>query len=476
MPTPDAPLIVWFRKDLRSADNPALRAASESGHPILALYILDESKQPWAPGGASQWWLHQSLKALQADLAKRGAALVLRRGAPGKVLRDVLDESGAAGVLWNRGYEPAVIARDTVIKADLQKAGVRAESFNATLLFEPWELKTQAGHPFKVFTPFCRNALRMQPRPPLPAPKTLKGFTSAVASDALAAWKLLPTEPDWAQGFRYTWTPGETAASKLLDTFRDDTADGYLTSRDQPGEIGTSRLSPHLAFGEISAHQIWHRARSWEPSAGVTGFIRQIIWREFCTHLLYHFPKLPDEPLRQEFALFPWRRDKGALKAWQQGRTGYPIVDAGMRELWHTGWMHNRVRMVAASFLVKHLLLPWRAGEDWFWDTLVDADLANNAANWQWVAGCGTDAAPYFRVFNPVLQGEKFDKDSAYVRRWVPEIAGLPDSLLHKPWEASHAQLEAAGIVAGKTYPIPIVDHKTARSRALLAFAELRNV
>ena len=474
LPT-DAPLIVWFRKDLRLADNPALNAAVESGRPLVALYILDET-QAWAPGGASRWWLHHALKSLQADLAKRGLTLVLRRGSPAKVLPAVLRACAAAGVVWNRSYEPAVIGRDTAIKADVQKLGLRAESFNGALLFEPWEMKTQAGQPFKVFTPFCRNALRMQPRAPLAAPKKLKGFAGPVASDALDSWKLLPTRPDWAQGLRDNWKPGESTAAALLDEFRDNTAEGYLASRDIPGEAGTSRLSPHLAFGEISPHQIWHCARSWEPSAGVTGFMRQIIWREFCTHLLYHFPQLPEEPLRHEFAAFPWRRDPGAIAAWQQGRTGYPIVDAGMRELWSTGWMHNRVRMVAASFLVKHLLLPWRIGEDWFWDTLVDADLASNAANWQWVAGCGTDAAPYFRVFNPVLQGEKFDPDGAYVRRWVPEIAGLPDSLLHKPWEASEAQLQAAGIVAGETYPVPIVDHKTARSRALLAFAELRNV
>ncbi len=474
--TTEAPLIVWFRKDLRLADNPALNAAAESGRPIVPLFILDDQKRPWAPGGASRWWLHHSLAALQADLAKCGARLLLRRGSPAKVLDEVLRESGAEGVLWNRGYEPAVIARDKIIKADLQKAGKRAESFNGTLLFEPWELKTQAGHPFKVFTPFCRNALRMQPRTPLAAPKALNGFAGSLTSDTLQTWTLLPTRPDWAGGLRKAWTPGETAAAALLDQFRENTAESYLISRDLPGEVGTSRLSPHLAFGEISAHQIWHRARTWEQGAGVTGFVRQIIWREFCTHLLYHFPQLPEEPLRREFSAFPWRRDPGSITAWQQGRTGYPIVDAGMRELWHTGWMHNRVRMVVASFLVKHLLLPWRVGEDWFWDTLVDADLANNAANWQWVAGCGTDAAPYFRVFNPVLQGEKFDKNGAYVRRWVPEIAGLPDSLLHKPWEASEAQLQAAGIVAGQTYPVPIVDHKTARSRALLAFAELRNV
>jgi deoxyribodipyrimidine photo-lyase len=380
-------------------------------------------------------------------------------------------------VVWNRCYEPDVIARDTKIKTNLQNAGLSAESFNGALLFEPWELKTRAGGPFKIFTPFWRTAMDSPspPRKPYPAPKKLNGFAEKIASDDVAMWKLLPVKPDWAGGLRDTWTPGEAAAQEHLEAFRENVVTGYTKSRDLPGETGTSRLSPYLAFGEISPHQIWHATRHWEPGSGQAAFLRQIIWREFCTHLLYHFPHLPAAPLRQEFADFPWKRSKKALQAWQQGRTGYPIVDAGMRELWHTGWMHNRVRMIVASFLVKHLLLPWRAGEDWFWDTLVDADLANNAANWQWVAGCGTDSAPYFRVFNPVLQGEKFDGDGAYVRHWVPEIANLEDDWIHKPWEAPEAALKGAGIVLGKTYPAPIVDHKTARAQALAAFKEIRS-
>jgi deoxyribodipyrimidine photo-lyase len=471
----EAPVIVWFRHDLRVADNPALRAAAaEANRPIVPLYILDQEID-WPPGGATLWWLDGSLKALSADLAALGAPLSLRRGPAEKILRDVVRETGATAVYWNRHYAPGTIARDKAIKAGLQKIGVTAESFNGALLFEPWELKTQAGNPFKVFTPFWRTAMNAPaPRKPFPAPKKLVGFTGAITSEKRAAWKLLPTKPDWAGGMRENWTPGEAGARALLHTFHDENVTGYIKRRDLPGETGTSRLSPHLAFGEISPHQIWHAANRWEPGAGQAGFMRQIIWREFCTHLLYHFPQIPEAPLRREFAAFPWAKDKKALRAWQQGRTGYPIVDAGMRELWHTGWMHNRVRMVVASFLVKHLLLPWRAGEDWFWDTLVDADLANNAANWQWVAGCGTDAAPYFRVFNPVLQGEKFDADGAYVRRWVPEIAALDDAWIHKPWGAPDSALEMAGIVLGKTYPAPIVDHKAARDRALAAFKQIR--
>jgi len=471
----EAPVIVWFRHDLRVADNPALRAAAaEANRPIVPLYILDQEID-WPPGGATLWWLDGSLKALSAALAAIGAPLSLRRGPAEKILRDVVRETGATAVYWNRHYAPGTITRDKAIKAGLQKIGVAAESFNGALLFEPWELKTQAGNPFKVFTPFWRTAMNAPaPRKPFPAPKKLVGFAGAITSEKREAWKLLPTKPDWADGMRENWTPGETSARKLLHTFHDENVTGYIKRRDLPGETGTSRLSPHLAFGEISPHQIWHAASRWEPGAGQAGFMRQIIWREFCTHLLYHFPQIPEAPLRREFTAFPWAKDKKALRAWQQGRTGYPIVDAGMRELWHTGWMHNRVRMVVASFLVKHLLLPWRAGEDWFWDTLVDADLANNAANWQWVAGCGTDAAPYFRVFNPVLQGEKFDADGVYVRRWVPEISALDDAWIHKPWDAPDSALKTAGIVLGKTYPAPIVDHKSARDRALAAFKQIR--
>ena len=471
----ERPLIAWFRRDLRLADNPALHAAAASGRPIVPLYILDDTG-PWSYGGASRWWLHESLKALQADLTALGTPLILRRGRADKVLAEVVAETKAAGVVWNRVYEPAAVARDKSIKSDLKKADVSAESFNGALLFEPWDLKTQSGTPFKVFTPFCRTALKMpSPREPLPAPKSLRRFESKIASDALASWNLQPSKPDWAKGLREHWTPGETAAAARLDEFRDDAVAAYIKDRDLPGETGTSRLSPYLAFGEISPHQVWHRAARWEPGGGVTGFLRQILWREFSAHLLYHFPQIPDQPLRDDFAEFPWRHDGEGLRLWQRGLTGYPIVDAGMRELWHTGWMHNRVRMVAASFLVKHLLLSWREGEDWFWDTLVDADLANNAANWQWVAGCGTDAAPSFRVFNPVLQGEKFDSDGAYVRRWVPELGALPDLWLHKPWEAPEAELQAAGVVLGKTYPLPVVDHKAARTRALVAFAQMRS-
>lgn len=464
-----SPLIVWFRQDLRLADNPALIAAAAIGRPLIPLYIWDEALE-WAPGGASRWWLHGSLENLGAALAKHGTPLILRRGKTADVLDQVIAETGADGVYWNRCYEPAVIRRDSVIKKDLAARGIAAESFNGALLFEPWELKTQSGGPFKVYTPFSAAAFKQTPRAPRAAPRKLTAFTAKIASAPLASWKLRPSAPDWARGLRDTWTPGEKGAQGRWATFFEEALGGYARARDLPGTAGTSRLSPHLHFGEISVHQLWAECGRLEPTAGVATFQKELLWREFAHHLLFHFPAMPAEPLRPAFADFPWRKDRKRLTAWQKGQTGYPIVDAGMRELWHTGWMHNRVRMIAASFLVKHLLQPWQAGEGWFWDTLVDADLANNAASWQWVAGCGMDAAPYFRVFNPVLQGEKFDAAGAYVRRWVPEIAGLPDQYLHAPWQAPPLALAEAKVKLGASYPLPVVDHKHARERALAAF------
>ncbi|MBL8698775.1 MAG: deoxyribodipyrimidine photo-lyase [Alphaproteobacteria bacterium] len=473
--TSNAPIIVWFRQDLRLTDNPALRAAAE--RPVIALYILDDgSAGAWAPGGASRWWLHNSLASLAADLAARGGRLVLRRGDSAAVLDAVIAESGATGVHWNRCYEPAAIARDKRIKAALEARGIVAKSFNAALLFEPWTITTQAGQPFKVYSPFAR-ACRAAPEPPRPepAPARVPGPARPVASDTLESWRLLPSRPDWAVGLRETWRPGERDARARLDRFLDGPVATYKDERNRPDIEATSRLSGHLHFGEISPRELWHatRARAGESTGG-THFISELLWREFSHHLLFHWPDLPERNWRRDFDDFPWAEDAAALAAWQRGRTGYPIVDAGMRELWRTGWMHNRVRMIVGSFLVKHLLLPWQAGEAWFWDTLVDADLANNAASWQWIAGCGADAAPYFRVFNPILQGEKFDPAGAYVRRWVPELARLPADLVHRPWEAAEPVLAAAGVALGRTYPRPIVDHGKARARALAAFAALR--
>ncbi|MBM3533727.1 MAG: deoxyribodipyrimidine photo-lyase [Alphaproteobacteria bacterium] len=457
--------LVWFRQDLRVTDNPALTAAARGA--VLPVFILDDTL-PWAPGAASRWWLHESLSSLGSELSRLGASLVLRRGPALTVLKSLVAEAGITRVVWNRLYEPAAAARGAEVKAALTARGIAVESYNASCLAEPWHLP----RPYQVFAPFWRALQeRGEPSQPLPPPLRLVPAAAAARSETLSDWKLQPNKPDWAEGLRATWTPGEAGAAARIDAFC-EVAPGYGRARDFPGEEGTSRLSPHLHFGEVSPRQVWHAIRARVPDADI--YLRELAWREFSIHLLHQSPTLPEEPLRSAFADFPWRRDPAQLRAWRHGRTGYPIVDAGMRQLWRTGWMHNRVRMIVASFLVKHLLLPWQEGEAWFWDTLVDADLANNAANWQWVAGCGADAATYFRIFNPVLQGEKFDPAGAYVRRWVPEIARLPNAVLHKPWQASAASLDEAGIRLGDTYPRPIVDHAAARARALAAFNGIR--
>lgn len=427
-------------------------------------------------GGASRWWLHGSLSALRKQLKDKGGDLVLRKGAADVALQKIIEETGAGAVVWNRCYEPFSIARDKALKKSLTGRGVEVESFNGSLLYEPWEVKTKSGGSYHVFTPFWR-AVRDLPSPeaPHPVPREISFCRSALATDKLADWKLLPhkPEPDWAAGLREMWTPGENAARAALSAFVHHLND-YPDGRDRPDGDYTSRLSPHLHWGEISPRQIWH-AVSTHQGHGAEKFLSEIGWREFSYHLLFHNPHLPETPLRKEFAKMHWRRDEKTFRAWTSGQTGIPIVDAGMRQLWQTGWMHNRVRMIAASLLVKHLLIHWRHGEEWFWDTLVDADLANNSENWQWIAGCGADAAPFFRIFNPVLQGEKFDPGGDYVRRYVPELDHMPKSHIHKPWQASEMMLAEAGVALGKNYPKPIVDLDEGRKCALAAFKELRS-
>lgn len=476
-----APIIVWFRQDLRLSDNPALTQALASGRPVLPVYVLDDvTPGLWNAGGATRWWLHHSLTALAADLAARGCPLLLRRGPADVVIGDLAAEVRAAGIMWNRCYEPFAIDRDSRLKAAL-KGRAKVESFKAVVLNEPWEVLTGSGTAYKVFTPYWRAALAVtDPAPPLPAPATLTRMAAYPGGDDLSDWRLLPTNPDWADGFRTAWQVGEAAATARLGLFLNGAVSGYSAGRDVPGTDGTSRLSPHLHFGEISPRQVWHAAKTRAAaapsalSAPIDSFLREIGWREFCHSLLYHFPFLAERPLNPAFEAFPWATDDKALTAWQTGRTGYPIVDAGMRQLWATGWMHNRVRMITGSLLVKHLLLPWQAGQTWFWDTLVDADLANNAAGWQWIGGCGADAAPYFRVFNPMLQGEKFDPDGRYVRHWVPELRDLSDKYIHAPWTAPPTVLRGAGVTLGLTYPHPIIDHAIGRQRALDAFASIK--
>ncbi|MEK9968334.1 MAG: deoxyribodipyrimidine photo-lyase [Ferrovibrio sp.] len=477
-----SPLVVWFRQDLRLNDNPALAAAAASHRQVIPLYILDTSATDWAMGAATRWWLHHSLAQLDAALHKRyGLRLILRRGNAADVLHEVMREGAATTVHWNRNYEPAAVARDTAIRSTLMTKGFTVETYNASLLFEPWTMKTQAGGWFKVFSPFWRACLAANPPAPQRAPERLSALTRPLASESLESWGLLPTRPDWAGGLRETWTPGEAGAAARLQDFIDNDLRRYADGRDRPDLHCTSRLSAHLHFGEIGPRQVWQAVRMAADRGGALTagsaekFLTEIGWREFCHHLLYHFPDLPKKNFRPDFDAFPWNPRADFVAAWQRGRTGYPIVDAGMRQLWHTGWMHNRVRMVAASFLIKHLLQDWRVGEAWFWDTLVDANLANNAGGWQWVAGSGADAAPYFRIFNPIAQGEKFDPAGTYVRRWVPELARLPDKYIHKPWMAPQSVLNQAGLVPGTDYPLPLVDHSHARKEALAAFAALRN-
>ncbi|MDR3415164.1 MAG: deoxyribodipyrimidine photo-lyase [Nevskia sp.] len=466
--------IVWFRRDLRLADNPALHHALKHHAQVLPVYVhAPDEDAPWSPGGAARWWLHHSLAALQLQLRRAGAPLILRRGPSLQALRDLAGAVDAGAVYWNRLYEPAALARDRQVEQALREAGLEVEHFGSALLVEPGQLRTRAGAPFRVFTPFWRAAATLLPaREPLPEPARLAATPRPPAGLDLKALDLLP-RIRWDHGIQQAWQPGAEGAAALLHRYCAEAAGRYGEQRDLPGVDGTSRLSPHLHFGEISPLQIMQRLRRLsdeEPRAGllphVEHYLRELGWREFAHHLLHHYPDTPQQPLDAKFARFPWRkpRDYAAdLRAWQRGRTGVPIVDAGMRQLWRSGWMHNRVRMLVASFLTKNLLIPWQEGAAWFWDTLVDADLANNTLGWQWSAGCGADAAPYFRIFNPLLQGARFDPHGDYVRRWVEELAQVPDAALH---------VSSNGAVADG-YCAPLVDLAASRRRALAAWGDI---
>jgi deoxyribodipyrimidine photo-lyase len=473
--------LVWFRQDLRIADNPALLAAARRGA-VIPLYILDDTREgSWSLGGAQRWWLHQSLDALDQELRALDSRLILRCGPATQIIKEVIANGAIDSVYWNRRYEPAAIVHDAQLKAALSAGNVNVKSFNSTLLNEPWLIKNQSGRPYQVFTPFWRYCLKLaDPRPPEPMPERLDKPRTWPKSTPLAALTLLPNIR-WYETMAATWTPGERGAAMRLAAFVKETVRSYATSRNLPGVCGTSMLSPHLHFGETSPHQVWHAVKAAnEPDQRTATewrkqpFLTEMYWREFAYHLLYHFEHTPTEPLRAEFTRFPWTRNAAHLSAWQRGCTGVPMVDAGMRQLWATGWMHNRVRMIVGSFLVKNLLLPWQDGAHWFWDTLVDADLASNTLGWQWCAGCGADAAPYFRIFNPVRQGEIFDPDGNYVRTWVPALARLPTPYIHAPWTAPDDVLRGAGIALGETYPRPFVDLKRTRIKALDAYQAMR--
>ncbi len=467
MTTGPSPIIVLFRNDLRISDNRALSSAVEAGKAVVPLFILDESQKGSRPAGAAnRWWLHHSLLALANALEKLDSKLVLRQGSTDEIVAETVRSTGADAVFWNRRYSPPDIAADTVLKSTLRADGLKAESFDGFLLHEPSQLSTRSGDFYKVFTPFYNRLAEIEPRDPIDAPSRIAAWNGTLPSQKLDDLRLLPRNPDWSSGLGERWHPGEAGAKDRLAQFLEDRLDSYTEDRNVPGIEGTSGLSPHLARGEISPFQIMAALRR-RRGKGVETFRKEIGWREFSYHLLFNRPNLHSENFRPEFNSFKWRSAQSALKAWQSGRTGYPIVDAGMRELWQTGWMHNRVRMIAASFMVKDLLLDWRDGEKWFWDTLVDADAANNPASWQWVAGSGADAAPYFRIFNPVLQGEKFDPEGTYVRRYVPELARLPNRYVHRPFEAPAALLAECGVTLGENYPLPLVDHAVARERAL---------
>jgi deoxyribodipyrimidine photo-lyase len=455
--------VLWLRQDLRLRDNDALHAAAARGRPILPVYIWSPQEEGlWPPGAASRWWLHQSLAALDQDLRQRGLRLIMRAGAALEVLRALIRDSGASAVYWNRRYEPAAQQCSRQVEQALRRDGLEVRSFNSTLLLEPSEFLNQSNKPYQVYTPFMREVLRRADPPPAQGlPRALQPPARWPASVALDSLGLLP-RIRWYDGMAGIWQPGERGAQQRFKRFLDSRLEDYAAARDRPAVEGTSRLSAHLHFGEIGPRQLWQALKAHRHGSV---FVRELIWREFGYHLLHHFPHTTDEPLRQEFAHFPWARGLGGLAEWQRGETGVPLVDAGMRELWSTGVMHNRVRMVTGSFLVKNLRLPWHEGARWFWDTLVDADLASNTLNWQWVAGSGADAAPYFRIFNPVLQGTRFDPEGRYVRRWIPALAAVPDREVHQPWAAA---------AAPRGYPAPIVDLDESRAAALEAYRSMR--
>lgn len=457
-----SPILVWFRNDLRLDDHPALRAAVDSGAPVIPVYLhCPEAEGTWTRGAASRWWLHHALQDLSRELESKNSRLILRRGNdPEALLTQLIKETGATQIYWNRRYEPAGIAIDTRLKKHLP-----AKSFRGDMLWEPNRVQTQSGDPYKVFTPYYKALQKLgEPDAPLARPHEWRQPGTFPASESIDDWGLRPEIP-WDKAFPEHWDPSAGGARKQLQLFLDEAVDAYKAERDYPGKPGTSRLSPFLHFGQISSRRIWHETGA-DSGKGREAYTRQLVWRDFAKQLLYHFPHTADQPLQEKYADFPWHQNPEALRKWQRGQTGYPIIDAGMRELWTTGWMHNRVRMIVASFLVKDLLISWQQGAEWFWDTLVDADLANNTLGWQWAGGCGADAAPYFRVFNPVLQSKKFDSSGRYLRRWLPEIRELSDEEIHAPWESANPP---------RTYPAPMVDHHAARDRALEALASIKS-
>ncbi len=479
----NSPTILWFRQDLRLHGNPALSAAISRGRPVIPVYIWSpEEEGNWPPGAASRWWLHQSLRSLKKSLQEMSSDLILLVGNTQSQLKDLIKQTGADAVYWNRRCEPSARQLDSDVEVEMHAAAIETQLFDGQTLFEMDKIKNSEGNPFQVFTPFWKACVQfLEKEPPDETWKVFPASPYKPTSKAVEDLNLLPTH-NWTNGLSEVWQPGESGAREQLQQFLKESIQSYTEERDRPDLAGVSRMSPHLHFGEIGPRQIFREVLqiidelpSLDEQKSAWGYLRQLGWREFSSYLLYHFPHTQNAPLRPLYESFPYIKDRAMLKAWQHGLTGYPIVDAGMRQLWQTGWMHNRVRLITASFLVKDLLISWKSGTLWFWDTLVDADLANNTMGWQWTAGCGADASPYFRIFNPVKQGEKFDPTGEYVRRWVPELGQFPDNLIHRPWEASLFEQMEAGTVLGEDYPHRIVDHDFARERALSALSEIKN-
>ena len=474
------PCLVWFRKDLRLRDQPALHAALLAKRPVLPVFVWDcEEGGRWAPGAASRWWLYQSLRSLEKDISCLGGSLIFAKGRAADLIPQIALEYGSDKVLYGRAYDPPGLATQEAVEDALDQHGVVTESFNASLLQEPWESKNVSGKPFQVFTPFWRKSRQFIYREPASYdPRKLSFSPSSPSSLSLDELDLLPAH-SWYQKLENHWTVTEDAAHDQLARTVSEVTHSYAHQRNIPSVEGTSRLSPYLAWGQISPRQVSQAVLQGESRDGRRGenkFLTEIGWREFSYHLLYHFPQIPDEPLRSKYASFPWLKDPDSLKRWRFGNTGYPMVDAGMRQLYETGWMHNRVRMVVASFLVKHLLISWSEGARWFWNTLVDADLASNTQGWQWAAGCGADAAPYFRIFNPITQGEKFDAKGRYAKHWIPALENLPSKWVFRPWETPSEVLSESGMRLNDNYPRPCVDHSHARARALEALASLKKI
>ena len=476
----DGPIVVWLRDDLRLDDNPALALAAETDRPIIPLVVLDEeSEGVRALGGAHKWWLHHSLETFARSLRGKGSELTLRRGKAKDHVLDVVETTGATALFFNRRYDQASRAVDDAVVEALGE-DVTVERFTANILHDPEKVQTKTGGYYKVYTPFWKNVSEIEPRDPIDPPNGLKQPTRFPKSDKLDDWGLLPSRPDWSGGMADFWEIGEKAAQERFEAFCDEHLQDYDKGRERPFDDATSRMSAHLRWGEISPYRLWHTARAFADRRKTIAdkplrtFHQELVWRDFNYHLLHHFGALATKSFNGRFDDFPWRSSASDLKAWQKGLTGYPIVDAGMRQLWETGWMHNRVRMIVGSFLTKDLLIDWREGEAWFWDTLVDGDIASNTAQWQWIGGAGADAQPFFRIFNPITQSEKFDPDGSYIRHFVPELKDLPKKAIHAPWDADASILKKAGVELGKTYPRPIVDHSEGRKRALAAYDEVK--